>query len=145
MADPRVEYGVEDVDEEVDEHVGHGDDRHQALQRDVLAGVMASASSVPMPGNEKITSITTAPPMSVPTLSPATVSSVRLDGRRACRHSTRRGDALGLRHGDEVLLERGDHVAAQQAHVGSDLAGGQGDDRQRHAPECSTRSSLGAT
>ena len=30
--------------------------------------------------------------MSVPTLSPATVSSVRLEGRRAWRHSTRRGD-----------------------------------------------------
>src|SRR5690606_30454355 len=38
MADPRVEDGVEHVHQEVDEHVAHGDDRHQALQGDVLAG-----------------------------------------------------------------------------------------------------------
>ena len=45
-----------------------------------------------MPGIEKMTSTMIAPPIRVPTLSPATVSSVRLDGRRAWRHSTRRGD-----------------------------------------------------
>src|SRR5262245_22651459 len=39
MADPRVEHGVQDVDQEVDEHVADGDDRHQALQGDVLAGL----------------------------------------------------------------------------------------------------------
>src|ERR687898_72277 len=39
MADPRGEPGVEDVDEEVDEHVAHRDDRHQALQGDVLTRV----------------------------------------------------------------------------------------------------------
>src|SRR5690606_1188738 len=38
MADPRVEDGVEHVHQEVDEHVAHRDDRHQALQGDVLAG-----------------------------------------------------------------------------------------------------------
>src|SRR5436853_5853267 len=37
MADPWVEDGVHDVDEEVDEDVADGDDRHVALQGDVLA------------------------------------------------------------------------------------------------------------
>src|ERR671918_1152625 len=39
MADPRVEHAVEDVDQHVDEHVADGDERHQALQRDVLPGL----------------------------------------------------------------------------------------------------------
>ena len=43
-----------------------------------------------MPGSPKMTSITTVPPMSAPTLRPATVSSVRLDGRSAWRQRTRR-------------------------------------------------------
>ena len=44
----------------------------------------------PIPGMPKITSTTIAPPMSVPTLRPATVSSVRLDGRSAWRNRMRR-------------------------------------------------------
>ena len=53
--------------------------------RSKIAWLMA----MPMPGMLKMTSTTTAPPIRVPTFSPATVSSVRLDGRRAWRHSTR--------------------------------------------------------
>ena len=81
-------------------------------------------------------SMTTAPPMSVPTLRPATVSSVRLDGRSAWRQRMRRvADALALRHQDEVLLQRRDHVAAQQAHVDRDLADREGDDGEQHVAE----------
>ena len=45
-----------------------------------------------MPGIWKITSTATAPPMSVPKLRPATVSSVRLDGRSAWRQRMRLSD-----------------------------------------------------
>ena len=38
MPDARVQHGVEDVDEEVHEHVRDRDDRDQALDGDVLAG-----------------------------------------------------------------------------------------------------------
>src|SRR3546814_6305720 len=37
MSDPWVDDGVEEVDDAVDEQVGHGDERHAALQGDVLA------------------------------------------------------------------------------------------------------------
>ena len=43
-----------------------------------------------MPGRPKIRSMTIAPLIRAPTLRPATVSSVRLDGRRAWRNRTRR-------------------------------------------------------
>ena len=80
--------------------------------------------------------MTTAPPISAPTLRPATVSSVRLDGRSAWRHRMRvLADALALRHQDEVLLQRRDHVAAQQPHVDRDLAQRQGDDGEQHVAE----------
>ena len=36
VPDPRIQHGVEDVDEEVHEHVDDRDDRNQALHRDVL-------------------------------------------------------------------------------------------------------------
>ena len=45
-----------------------------------------------MPGMTKMTSTTTAPPMSVPKLRPATVSRVRLDGRSAWRQRMRRSE-----------------------------------------------------
>ncbi len=51
--------------------------------------MMEEAMRLPIPGMLKMTSITTAPPMSVPTLRPATVISVRLEGRSAWRQSTR--------------------------------------------------------
>ena len=44
----------------------------------------------PTPGSWKITSRTTAPLMSAPMLIAATVSSVKLDGRSACRSRMRR-------------------------------------------------------
>ena len=85
-----------------------------------------------MPGMLKMYSITTAPPMSVPTLRPATVSSVRLDGpQRVAPQDAAVGDALGLGHEDEVLLQRGDHVAAQQPHVDRDLPDRERDGRER--------------
>src|SRR5581483_11341114 len=37
MADPRVEHGVEQIDEEVDQHVAHCDDQHGALDHEVVA------------------------------------------------------------------------------------------------------------
>ena len=123
VPDPRIEHGVEDVDEEVHEHVADRDDATRLCTATYCRAPIASKISCPCPGSPKIPSMTTAPPMSVPTLRPATVSSVRLDGRSACRHRMRRvADALALRHGDEVLLQRRDHVAAQQAHVDRDLA-----------------------
>src|SRR5476649_2807939 len=39
MADPRVEYGVEHVDDEVHDHEAHGHEKHDALQDDEVAGV----------------------------------------------------------------------------------------------------------
>ena len=73
--------------------------------------------------------------MRVPTLSPATVSSVRLDGRSVAPQDPLVGDALRPGHLDEVLLERRHHVAAQQAHVHRDLGGGQRGGGQHHAAD----------
>ena len=42
-----------------------------------------------MPGSRKIRSMSTAPPIKTPTFRPATVSSVKLDGRNACRQRMR--------------------------------------------------------
>ena len=43
-----------------------------------------------MPGSWNTNSMTTAPPISAPKFSAAAVSSVKLDGRRACRQRMRR-------------------------------------------------------
>ena len=51
---------------------------------------MASKSSSPIPGIWNTTSTMSVPPISVPTLSPATVSSVNDEGRRAWRNRMRR-------------------------------------------------------
>ena len=42
-----------------------------------------------MPFRPKITSTMSAPLINAPTFKPATVSSVKLDGRNACRHKIR--------------------------------------------------------
>src|SRR5262245_61878371 len=39
MADPRIEHGVEHVDDEVDDHEAGGDEQHDALQDDEVAGI----------------------------------------------------------------------------------------------------------
>src|SRR5436190_8632177 len=38
MTDPRVKHGVEHVDDEVHHHEAHGDEQHDALQDDEVAG-----------------------------------------------------------------------------------------------------------
>src|SRR4029450_8584674 len=39
MADPRIEHGVEHVDDEVHHHEARGHEQHHALQDDEVAGV----------------------------------------------------------------------------------------------------------
>src|SRR3954470_15204381 len=39
MADPRIEHGVEHVDDEIHEHEAGGDEQHHALQDDEIAGI----------------------------------------------------------------------------------------------------------
>src|SRR5688572_32856715 len=39
MADPRIEHGVEHVDDEVHDHEARGHEQHHALQDDEVAGV----------------------------------------------------------------------------------------------------------
>src|SRR5476651_2843307 len=39
MTDPRIEHGVEHIDDEVHDHEAHGHEQHDALQDDEVAGV----------------------------------------------------------------------------------------------------------
>src|SRR3954471_12843552 len=39
MADPRIEHGIEHVDDEIHEHETRGDEQHDALQDDEIAGI----------------------------------------------------------------------------------------------------------
>src|SRR5581483_1178218 len=132
MADPRVEDGVEDVDEEVHDHVADREDRDVTLQCNVLAtedGVGDQESHAV--DHEDVLDHDRAADER------ADVEASHSEQRQARRpqrvppQDPGRAEALRPRHRDEVLLQCRDHVAAQQAHVDRDLADGEADRGER--------------
>ena len=51
VPDARIQHGVEDVDEEVHEHIADRDDRNQALDAMYCRAPIASKICLPRPGN----------------------------------------------------------------------------------------------
>src|SRR3954447_11183571 len=113
MSDPWVEDGVEDVDEEVHEHVAEGEDRHVTLQRDVLAphdGVV----------DEEPHAVDVEDDLDDHGAADQRADVEAGDGEQREARGAQRvppqdasgAEPLRTRHRDEVFLERGDHVAA---------------------------------
>ena len=91
MADPRIEHGVEHVDDEVDDHEAGGHEQHDALQDHEVAGV-DGADQQPADARQGEDGLDDqAPPIRRPILMPATVTSVSDEGFRAWTSRMRAG------------------------------------------------------
>src|SRR5437868_14104429 len=53
MTDPRIEHGVEHVDDEIHDDEAGGDEQHHALQNDQVAGVDRADQQTAEPGQGK--------------------------------------------------------------------------------------------
>src|SRR6516225_9001674 len=93
--------------------------------------LIAPISSRPMPGNAKIVSTSTVPPISRPILMPVTVTRVSDDGFSAWHQQDAPApEALGGGHRDVIFLQCRDHVGAQHAHQHRPFAKAQRHGRQ---------------
>ena len=91
MADPGIEDGVEQIDDEVHDDEAGANQQHHALQDDEVAREDRADQQRPMPGSAKIVSTMTAPPIKRPILMPVIVTSVSDDGFSACTNRMRAG------------------------------------------------------
>src|SRR5438067_7587017 len=131
MANPWVEDGVQDVDEEVHGDVAEREDGDVALEGNVLArhdGI----------GDEEAHAVDVEDVLDHNGATDERADVEAGDGeqretrgsQRMAPQDARGAQAFGARHRDEVLLQGGDHVAAQQTHVHRDLTSGEADGRQ---------------
>src|SRR5262249_47696411 len=127
ISHPWVESGVEQIDEEVDQHEADGDDDHHALDDEEVLLEDGRAEERPQPGQREDRLDDEG----------AADERRRVDADDRQQRERRRpqgvapqdpavGHALGLGGGDEVLLQRRDHVRSQHPHVTSRLRGGEG-------------------
>ncbi len=90
---PRVDDGEQEVEDEVDQHDGHGDEQGDALHDGVVVLVDAEISWYPRPGICNRSSTMNVPAIRPPMVTPADASSEMEDGRRAWRHMMRRSES----------------------------------------------------
>src|SRR4029453_14945284 len=74
ITDARIEHRVQQIDEQVDADERGGDQEHAALHQRVVAGLDGADHPEPRPGHENTVSVRMAPPSSVPTWIPSTVT-----------------------------------------------------------------------
>src|SRR5581483_461079 len=136
MAHPRVEHAVEDVDEEVGQHVGDGDHEHEPLHDDVLAA--ADGVDQPRPHArqcEQVLHDHGAADQRAGVDAEHGEERERRGPQCVAQQDAACRQALGARHEDVLLLQRGDEVGPQQPGVHRAQGEREGDGRERDRPQ----------
>src|SRR5712692_1883895 len=136
IADARVENGVEEIDDEVDEHEGRGDEEHAALDERIVARLDGAHhhGAEPRPGEDRLRQ--DGPAQEKAHLQPQH----RDDGiDRVLEHVPRDdgtlGEALGTRRADVVLPDDLEHARAREAREGGGRGGAERHRGQDEMPQ----------
>src|SRR5438132_2124910 len=140
IADAWIEDGVEEIDHEVDEHEGCGDEEHAALDERIVAGLDGPHhhGAEPRPGEVRLRQVG---PAQEPALSP--LQHLCDVVARVLEHVPRDdgalGQTLGARRADIVLPDDLEHARAREPREGGGRGGagrhrGQGEMQQHCGP-----------